>query len=425
LLIWLLQTGEPLPLEPGVRKMRTAMLADHLVSRGHEVRWWVNGFEHPKKKWMVRQAGELEVGPGLKLQVLLGKTYRKNISVGRYLGNRAIARQFRALAPTLKQPDLILASLPCHHLAAAAMDFATEYSIPSVVDVRDLWPESFTRVFPHPWLRKIGKSMLAGEFHQARSALRQADSVVAVSHGFLDWAQTLGDRKDMTGDRVFYLGCSRRTPQAIESVVREAGGDCSEDVPQRKFTAVFLGTWGTSYELPLILEAAARLQSRGRSDIRFVLAGDGLQGPEIRRRSETLDNVELPGWLDKWAIDGMLADADVGLSPIKTVSGTFPNKIFEYFSASLPVISSLEGEVGTLIAERNLGLNYLPGDVEGLCRALETLADEPDRRRTMGVNALEFFVNNGDAQMIYSEFSDWLEEKATGNRTMAANGSRG
>jgi hypothetical protein len=40
--IWLIQTGEPLALQPEVRKMRTGLLADHLVARGHQVRWWVS-----------------------------------------------------------------------------------------------------------------------------------------------------------------------------------------------------------------------------------------------------------------------------------------------------------------------------------------------------------------------------------------------
>ncbi|MEM3112422.1 MAG: hypothetical protein QXY90_05215 [Candidatus Anstonellales archaeon] len=35
--IWLIQIGEILPLEEKARKMRTALLADKLVERGHKV----------------------------------------------------------------------------------------------------------------------------------------------------------------------------------------------------------------------------------------------------------------------------------------------------------------------------------------------------------------------------------------------------
>ena len=48
--IWLMQTGEPLPLKNGVRKMRTAVLGDKLLERGHRVLWWASAFEHQQKR---------------------------------------------------------------------------------------------------------------------------------------------------------------------------------------------------------------------------------------------------------------------------------------------------------------------------------------------------------------------------------------
>lgn len=37
--VWLVQTGEPLPLKGNVRKMRTGLIADKLLERGHSVYW--------------------------------------------------------------------------------------------------------------------------------------------------------------------------------------------------------------------------------------------------------------------------------------------------------------------------------------------------------------------------------------------------
>ncbi len=45
-----MQIGKPLPIKTGVHKMRTAVLADKLLERGHKVLWWVNAFEHILKK---------------------------------------------------------------------------------------------------------------------------------------------------------------------------------------------------------------------------------------------------------------------------------------------------------------------------------------------------------------------------------------
>ena len=394
------------------------MVADRLVARGHEVRWWVNGFEHPKKRWVVREAGEVEVGPRFKLQVLLGREYHRNISMGRYLSNRAVAAQFKAVAPHLPKPDLVVAALPCHRLAAEAVEFAAANGIPSAVDVRDLWPESFARALPHPLLQRFGRRVLWREFARARSALHEATAVTGSSGGFVEWAQSVGERRDTARDRPFFLACAARPPGPVEPPAPNTDSD------PRPMTAAFLGSWGKSYELLVVLEAARRLQEQGRRDIRFVLAGDGLQGPEIRQRAASLDNVELPGWLDRWEIDRLLADADVGLTPCKSLVGTFPNKVFEYLSASLPVISSLEGEVATLIEENDLGFNYSTGDVDGLTRALNALADDPDRRRSMAANALSFFEVNGDAAVVYEHYSDWLEEMVTDAQASAKRGAQ-
>jgi hypothetical protein len=48
--IWLVQTGELLPLDEGVKKMRIALLADILVERGHNVFWWASAFDHFTKQ---------------------------------------------------------------------------------------------------------------------------------------------------------------------------------------------------------------------------------------------------------------------------------------------------------------------------------------------------------------------------------------
>jgi hypothetical protein len=43
--IWLMQTGEQIPIRNGVRKMRKALLADKLFERGHSVFWWASAFD--------------------------------------------------------------------------------------------------------------------------------------------------------------------------------------------------------------------------------------------------------------------------------------------------------------------------------------------------------------------------------------------
>ena len=50
--VWLVTIGEQLPIKQGIRKLRTAYLAEELIERGHTITWWTSAFDHLKKKWL-------------------------------------------------------------------------------------------------------------------------------------------------------------------------------------------------------------------------------------------------------------------------------------------------------------------------------------------------------------------------------------
>src|SRR5512143_3374279 len=103
--LWLMQTGEPLPLAPEVRKMRTGLLAEILLDRGHQLRWWASAFEHQRKFMQFDTDKELTIENNMIYHIMKGCGYKKNISLSRYLDHRLIARKFRINSQRLKTPD--------------------------------------------------------------------------------------------------------------------------------------------------------------------------------------------------------------------------------------------------------------------------------------------------------------------------------
>ena len=93
--IWIVQIGELLPLDDGVRKMRNAMLADKLIEKGHAVTWWASAFNHFSKQWIRRTDTEIEIKKNLTIRVLKGSGYKKNFSISRYIDHRIIAWKFK------------------------------------------------------------------------------------------------------------------------------------------------------------------------------------------------------------------------------------------------------------------------------------------------------------------------------------------
>ncbi len=212
-------------------------------------------------------------------------------------------------------------------------------------------------------------------------------------------------------DKVFYLGYKKSDSE------NTANADGSLDVPvwlrgrgeQKIF--LFIGTFGISYELELILEAAKRFSKSGRNDICFILAGAGEKSDVVIQKAADLQNVVLPGWIGEKEINALLGRAYAGLiSYAKGAPQGLPNKPFEYLSAGLPLINSLEGEMAELVNRYRLGFNYLPGDIEGLCQCIERLASDSSLYEEMSKNASEFFKEYGDADKIYDEYATHIEK---------------
>ncbi len=402
MLIWLIQTGEALPLTAGVRKMRTGLLADVLLARGHTIHWWVSAFEHQRKLMQFEKDQEVKADNNLVYHVLKGCGYRKNISILRYADHRIIARKFRKFSNRSEKPDGIIASSPCHHLAYEAVRYSRKRNVPILIDVRDLWPDIFLDSMPKAIWQKIARLLLAQDFFRIKLLLRQSNGILAMSRGVLDWALNKAGRPIGEWDRVFYMGYKKGRGQSRKPLLFLSGRE------EQKL-AVYIGTFGHSYELHLIIEAARILHESGNDKICFILAGTGDQELALRREARGLENVIITGWIDSNEIQELLSRAWVGIVPCRSVTGALPNKIFEYLSTGLPIISSLEGEMAEAIEKYSLGANYQAGDTQGLLRALIWFLENPRQRELMSENALSYFYEHGDAEKIYLRYAEHIE----------------
>lgn len=406
--IWLIQTGEPLPLKSGVRKMRTALLADKLLERGHEVFWWASAFEHQQKILISDWDRTFPVSGRFKIRVLRGWRYRKNISLARYMDHLIVALKFRIQSKNVPKPDMIIASMPCHSLAYEVVRYARKNGIPVLVDIRDLWPDIFLDRFRNMGLYALGRIVLALDFARLRLLLKNADGLTAVSSGYLKWGLERIRRAQSPFDGVFYHGYKPYLKKPKKVTGRLEIPDWIKHTKNRK-VFVFIGTFGISYELELVLDAAQHFRKSGRTDICFVLAGAGEKFELLSKRASSAENVVLPGWIEKKEIAVLLKVAYVGLVPCRSIENTMPNKPFEYLSAGLPIINSLEGVMAELVERHQFGLNYLPGDLNGLCQCIESLAADSALHDKMSQNAAEFFKKHGDADKIYNEYCDHVE----------------
>jgi glycosyltransferase involved in cell wall biosynthesis len=412
--VWLMTVGEPLPLSGATdRPWRTGMLAKLLAARGHQVLWWTSTVDHFRKRFFVEGEPRVESTVGAHLQFLHGRLYRRNVSLARIRNHEEVALRFRELASRESPPDFILCSFPTIELSREAVDYGARHGVPVALDIRDLWPDIFLDVAP-VLLRGLGRLLLRSAFRDAAAALRDATAIFGVSPQYLEWGLARAGRPARPADRVFPLGYQlpewgSEDARRLDERLQPLGVDF--DAP----LAVFVGTFGRTYDLATVIEAARRLV---HLKIQFVFCGAGEREADWRRQAAGIPGVHFAGWLPAGELGCLLSRASLGLAAYAAHAPQgIPNKVIEYMAAALPIACSLQGESRDLLQGRQCGVYYPAGDAAALADVIGQLVADPVRRSAMGAAARAVFAASFSADRIFNGIADHIETLVRHTRT--------
>jgi glycosyltransferase involved in cell wall biosynthesis len=278
--------------------------------------------------------------------------------------------------------------------------------------VRDLWPDAFFSFVPRP-LKILARAFLYGMYRQTRRALRRCDAIVGVSQSYLERGLFQSGRARRPSDAVFPLGYERASPsrhelEAAEKNLRRRGVDPSRVI------CWFIGTFGRTYDLETVIEAARMLHEKNDNRAQFVLSGEGGNVEACRKLASGLDNVVFTGWLDSSGIEWMMRTAGIGLAAYAPGAPQgLPNKLFEYLSAGLPILSSLVPEARALLEAQRCGVTYTAGDPLSFLNAVVSVLDNPETLSGMSEAAHTTFEDNFSIERVYVPFLDYLERFTT------------
>lgn len=403
--IWNVTLYEPLPIGgEGVRPMRSYMLSRAFCDAGHDVELWVPGFEHLHHEHIQTGSALVRIDERFDVQYIAGCGYSNDLSPKRLVHNRQIAREFLRLARARNAlPGLIITQVPALELAEAVTTFAAENKIPVVVDIRDLWPDVYRRLFPK-WCRFLYHFIFFREILRVRRLLARATAITAVSDTFLRWGIDHSGRPETEYDRCFHIGYpSNGFLSPSTDSVRTFSSEHA--IETESMVVTFVGTFGSYDDLNTVLKAADRLACNGVADVQFVIAGKGEGEADIRAKASLMSNVNFVGWLDREALMTLLSVTDVGIvSYSADALQSMPNKPFEYMAASLPMLSSLDGELRRLVEENDIGRYYEAGDVSGLISEIMRFRDDPQLRRSMGDRGRKLYECEFNSDVIYPQF---------------------
>lgn len=233
-------------------------------------------------------------------------------------------------------------------------------------------------------------------------ALEAADLIVTVS-------DELGEelkRRGIPDSRILvYPNCV--DPAAFDSTRFSTDGlaDLKRQhaIPKDALVAGFIGTFGQWHGIEFLAESISDLARNDaawleRSKLHFMLVGDGLKMPEVRRLvgpPEVARIVTLTGLVAQSEAPRYLACADLLLSPhVPNADGSgffgSPTKLFEYMAMEKPIVASALGQIEDVIAGRGAtrlgalppgagapcGFLYEPGNAQAFKDTLRRVVDD-------------------------------------------------
>jgi glycosyltransferase involved in cell wall biosynthesis len=255
-------------------------------------------------------------------------------------------------------------------MARAVGAWAAAHGAALVIDVQDLWPETYERIWPRG-LRWLNGIAFFPTVRAARKAYAMADGLVGVAKGYVDHARPW--LREGAATQVVPLGVDLDTWERLVVPLDQLG----MDKPAGQKWVFLSGSLTTYLDLDVTVEAMRELAGRGRRDVRLKVVGYGPRGDYLRRRAGQvgLDNVDMLGQQDDRVYMSVAASCDVGLLPIGGAARVFlPNRVFNYFAAGLPVVNLIPGELAEFLDSHEAGLTCPPtaaGVADGIEQALK------------------------------------------------------
>ncbi len=398
MMFWINNPFDPLPLEGG-RPLRYFLLARELVKAGHEVVWWSSDFHHlQKKRRNLKNDYDYD---GFQIRLVPTLSYQRNVSWRRWRSHIQYAKTWGGMAEgaiasgQLRSPDAVLISMPPLGLYPVAWRICGSVGSKLFVDIQDAWPETFYQLLPR--IPHFLKAMLFAPLHRmANKAYRGADFLSAVSNGYVNHAKQSGCCVET---KVFPLGAPAVT----------TAGQAQRVQDDHELKLVYIGNLGISYDLKTMIKGVLDLHDSGL-EVCLDVAGDGSQAGYVKHVAEQDGSpVKYLGYLSEQDMSALLCEGHVGVVPMKPESlVAVPNKLIDYASRGLAVISSLEGELQDLLDEYQAGISYEFGSRRSFADAVSTYYHDRILLGSHMNNSFEMFKDKFDASIIYPAMAEWI-----------------
>ena len=240
------------------------------------------------------------------------------------------------------------------------------------------------------WGRPLRYESLALAAEEA--SLRHARLVVTISQALADEVVSRGVPEERVVWHPNGVDADAFAPDRFTEAERQELRD-RYGLAHDATVVTFVGTFGQWHGVDVLARAIHAAAAWAReANVRFLLVGDGLKMPDVRRELAGADDVVvLTGLVPQAAAPLHLAASDVLVSPhVPNADGTpffgSPTKLFEYMAAGKAIVASDLDQIGDVLRD-DRALLVRPGDVDDLVRGIRDAVADPALRSRLGARA--------------------------------------
>ena len=368
--ILIFQTGEPSPLDNSGASMRLVNLIDKLVKSNYEIEVLLPRFFHQDKKFRDKKLIFKNRDKKIKYTFLESPGYQKNISLKRFYDHIILAMNLKKKLKEIKNIDYVFMGYPPIEACFVLSRWCLKYRIPYIVDYKDLWPELFTndkniffKIFLLPIVFILKK--------MRNFTLKNSSAISTISRGFLNDLKLDGIQKKK-------IVCYLTKKKNLEIDLKKIRKNITTKFPSEKIKIVFIGNFMVNAFDFKILKQIENFIKKS-PNLEFYFFGSG---PSKKEVEETLnfENVYIADRVNLIEFQYIMKNSQAVFLPIKNrfdYLKSIPNKIVDAIQYKLPIFTSLEGEVKSLVEKFKIGFFYK--NHETLLKKLEWFCDHKNR----------------------------------------------
>ncbi|MEA2160068.1 MAG: colanic acid biosynthesis glycosyl transferase WcaI [Solirubrobacteraceae bacterium] len=301
-------------------------------------------------------------------------------------------------APLLGTPDVIVAVSPSFPALAPTMAAARVRRVPWVLWLQDILPDGATAT------GLLGEGRLIGALRRFElAAYRSASRVVVISNSFATNLLSKG----VPPERIVRIF----NPASLPVQPADALGDRDERL------VLTMGNIGHTQNLVHVTRAFEASAELAGLNARFVLAGDGVCGDDVRA-AITSDRVQVTGVVDRATLEGYLRRASVAIvsQEYQGLDFNVPSKLMNFMAYGLPTLAAVrpDSEVARIVGESGAGWVTNGSDPDEFAERLVQALTDPADRLARAERGLAFAQENFTPEAIASQFEGVLDEVVSG-----------